>query len=86
MFTGRFVDKVVYPFDTDFNYLIPVIKRIEELGYVVSIRYFSYQVYRLFDEENPIVSLSCGDLSKKTECTFNLIISFIEWYNKNILK
>ena len=29
-FTGRFTKRVSYPFNTDFNYLIPVIKRIEE--------------------------------------------------------
>ena len=61
-FTGRFTDKATYPFDTDFNYLIPIIKRIEEQGYVVAIKGISYQVYKVMDEQNPIVSLVCGDL------------------------
>ena len=76
-FTGRFVENVKYPFDTDFNYLIPVIRKIEEQGYVVAIKGISYQIYKVMDEDNPIVSLVCGDLSKKTQMTCDLIVSFI---------
>jgi hypothetical protein len=82
-FTGRFVEYVQYPFDRDFSYLIPVIKRIEEQGYVVHIAGIKYQIYKLLDEQNPIISLVCGDLSKKTEMTCDLIISFIEHLNVN---
>lgn len=82
-FTGRFIEKVNYPFDTDFNYLLPVIRRIEEQGYVVAIKGISYQVYKVMDENNPIVSLVCGDLSKKTEMTCDLVVSFIEQLNQN---
>ena len=80
-FTGRFTEYATYPFDTDFNYLIPIIKRIEEQGYVVAIKGISYQVYKVMDEQSPIVSLVCGDLSKKTEMTCDLIVSFIETLN-----
>jgi hypothetical protein len=76
--TGRWVKDVKYPFNTDFNYLIPVIRRIEEQGYVVAIVGISYKVYKLLDEQNPIVSLVCGDLSKKTEMTCDLLVNFIE--------
>ena len=82
-FNGRFTEKVKYPFDTDFNYLLPVIKRIEEQGYVVAIKGISYQVYKVLDEQNPIISLVCGDLSKKTEMTCDLVTSFIEQLNNN---
>lgn len=78
-FTGRFTNVVKYPFDTDFNYLIPVIKKIEEHGFVVAIKGISYQIYKVLDEKNPIISLVCGDLSKKTEMTCNLIIEFIQY-------
>lgn len=81
-FNGRFTEKVNYPFDTDFNYLLPVIRRIEEQGYVVAIKGISYQVYKVMDENNPIVSLVCGDLSKKTEMTCDLVVSFIEQLNQ----
>lgn len=70
-------------YHSDFNYLIPVIRKIEEHGYVVAIKGISYQVYKVLDEQNPIVSLVCGDLSKKTEMTCDLIASFIEKLNQN---
>lgn len=82
-FIGRFTNRVIYPFDTDFRYLLPVIKRIEEMGYVVCIDGIRYKIYEMFKKKNPIISLVCGDLSKKTQMTFNAIISFIEWYNQN---
>jgi hypothetical protein len=77
-FTGRFVEYVKYPFDTDFNYLLPVIRRIEEQGYVVCIAGIRYQVYKVLDEGNPITSLVCGDLSKKTAMVYDLVVSFIK--------
>ena len=81
-FTGRFTEYVQYPFHENFSYLIPVIRRIEEQGYVVAIAGIKYQVYRVLDEQSPIVSLVCGDLSKKTQMTCDLVVSFIEWYNQ----
>lgn len=84
VFTGRFVNRVTYPFLTDFNYLIPVIRRIEEQGYVVAIKGIKYEVYKVMDEQNPIVSLVCGDLAQKTRMTCWLIVEFIESLkNKN---
>jgi len=77
-FTGRFTECVKYPFDTDFSYLIPVIKQIEEQGYVVNIAGIKYQVYKVLEEEKPIISLVCGNLSQKTRMTYELIIQFLE--------
>ena len=82
-FTGRFIEYVKYPFETDFNYLLPIIKRIEEQGYVVCIAGIKYQVYEVLQEDGmPIISLVCGDLSKKCETTYALIIDFIKWFNE----
>jgi hypothetical protein len=81
-FTGRFVDQVKYPYETDFRYLIPIIRRIEEEGFVVCIAGIKYQIYRLLEDNAPIISLVCGDLSAKTETTFALIIEFLKWYKK----
>lgn len=83
-FTGRFVECVKYPFNTDFRYLLPVINRIEKMNYVVCIAGIKYQVYRVLEENKPIVSLACGDVSKKTEMVYFLIIDFIKWYNQNL--
>lgn len=80
-FTGRFVTDARFPFKTDFNYLIPIIRKIEEMGFVVLIAGIKYQVYRASQENNVIIGLACGDLSKKTELVCDLIIEFIKWYN-----
>ena len=82
-FTGRFTEQVQYPFETDFNYLIPVIKRIEEMGFVVCVAGIRYQIYKVMDKKNPIVSLVCGDLSKKTNTTCTLLVQFITSYINN---
>lgn len=84
-YTGRFVECVQYPFHTDFNYLVPVIRRIEEQGFAVHIAGIKYQVYRVLEEDKPIISLVCGNLYKKTEMVYDLIIAFIEWYNMEAL-
>ena len=81
-FTGRFVERVQYPFETDFNYLVPVIKRIEEQGFVVHIAGIKYQIYKVLDEANPIISLVCGDKSAKTKMVCELITEFIKTHNK----
>lgn len=79
--TGLSVNTVQYPFNEDFNYLIPVIVKIEQMGYVVAIKGISYQVYKVLDEQNPIIGLVCGDVSKKTEMTYELLIAFIKHLN-----
>lgn len=81
-FTGRFTQVVKYPFDTDFNYLLPIIRRIEESGYIVAICGISYKIYRLFEEDKPIVSLACGDLRQKTYMVYSLIIDFLKTINE----
>ena len=84
-FTGRFIENATFPFQTDFNYLLPIINLIEKNGYVIGIAGISYKVYKPFEDNKPIIALVCGDLSKKTEMVFNLIIEFIEYYNQNKL-
>lgn len=80
-FTGRFVDRVKYPYESDFNYLMPVIRKIEEQGFVVNIAGISCKVHKVLDEKNTIASWVCGDLSKKNEIVYKSVIQFIEWYN-----
>jgi hypothetical protein len=85
-FTGRFINSVQYPFHEDFGYLLPIIYKIESMGYVVKIAGISYQIYRVLEENKPIINLVCGELSYKTEMTYRLIIEFINWYNLEYLK
>ena len=80
-FTGRFTECVIYPFSSDWNYLMPIIKRIESLGFEVLIGRISCQVNSVLDRENAISSMVCGDVSKKIEITHQAVIQFIKWYN-----
>jgi hypothetical protein len=80
-FTGRFTEFVNYPFNSDWNYLMPIIKMIEYLGYEVVISRISCQINGISDRENPISSMVCGDISKKIEITYDAVIQFIKWYN-----
>ena len=83
-FAGRFVEYVKYPFDEDLNLIFAVIRKIEELGFVICIAGISYKAYRVMEEHNPIVNLVCGDLSKKNELIYDTVIGFIKWYNENL--
>lgn len=82
-FAGRFVEYVKYPFDEDLNLIFAVIRKIESLGFVICIAGISCKAYRIMQENDPIVSLVCGDPLKKSELIYDTVIGFIKWYNEN---
>lgn len=69
-------------FHSNWNWLMKVVIAIEKMGFVIAITGISYKVYKVLDEQNPIVSLVCGDLSKKLELTYNTVVRFIKYYNE----
>lgn len=79
-FTGRFTERVKYPFNTDWNYLMPIIHQIESLGYTVTIAGISCKITKVLDIQNPIVSWVLGNKSKKIELVYTTVIEFIKWY------
>jgi hypothetical protein len=80
-FTGRFTECIDYPFNSDWNYLMPIIRMIEVLGYEVLIGRISCQTNKILDRENTISCIVCGDSSRKIEITYDAVIQFIKWYN-----
>ena len=62
---------------------MPVVEKIDELGYDTVTSRISIKISEILDGDNPIVSLVCGDISKKQEITYNAIVEFIKWYNEN---
>lgn len=80
-FTGRFTENIQYPFATDWNYLMPIVTKIEELGYEVLIGRISCNINEMMQREKPIVSLVCGDINKKKEIVYDAVIQFIKHYN-----
>lgn len=70
-------------FHFSWDWLMPVVKKIENLGYTVTIAGILCKITKVLDIENPVASLVCGDRSKKLEIVYETIIQFIKWYNEN---
>jgi hypothetical protein len=70
-------------YHTSWDWLMPVADKINELGYEVLISRISCQTNLILDRDNPISSMVCGDVKKKIEITYEAIVQFIDWYNKN---
>ena len=70
-------------YDKSWDCLIPVVEKIEQTGFEVSIVGISCKINRLLDRDNPIVSWVCGDKSNKIGLTYKTILEFIKWHNGN---
>lgn len=60
------------------DHLMRVIIAIEKQGYVVALTGIKYQIYKVMDEQNPIISWVCGNLDKKLEITREIINEFFD--------
>lgn len=69
-------------YNTSWDWLMPIVMKIEELGYEVNIKGIKCSVNCVL-EENPIISYVLGEKSKKIELLFTVIVEFIKWYNEN---
>ena len=67
-----------YPINIDFNWLMPVVEKIESLGHGVT-------VYRKGCHINDIGLRSTNGFnhSSKIEQTYKAVVEFIKWYNQN---
>lgn len=78
-------DNLWYPKDLKYHsswaWLMPVVETIDRIGFDVQISRISVKISEILDNENPIVSLVCGDISKKIEIVWLAVIEFITWYN-----
>ena len=66
-------------FDTNWNWLMSVIRKIEELGNDVLITTNYIQI--AFDEGEQFIVID--DFGIKIDSVYNAVIEFINWYNKN---
>jgi len=64
----------------DYLWLMPVVEKIDSLGYDVVINRISCKVLKFGGDKNPIASWVCGDLSKKKEIIFDTCVEFAKWY------
>jgi hypothetical protein len=65
-------------FHTDWNWLMPVIRKIEELGNDVLITTNYIQI--AYDEGEQFIVID--DLNIKIDSVYNAVVEFINWYNK----
>jgi len=65
------------------DWLMPVVEKIDKIGFNVQIGRISVNISRILDGENTIIGLVCGDIDKKLELVFSACVNFIKWYNQN---
>lgn len=71
-----------YDYDKSWDWLMPVVEKIETMGFNVRIEGISCSISRLCEDET-IAGFVCGDRSKKLEIIHSTLVKFIESYNEN---
>jgi hypothetical protein len=68
-----------YKYDTDWEWLMRVVEKIESLGYDVFI---NTCVCRITDVgQNMFEDIECFVNDNKRQATYNACVEFVEWYN-----
>jgi hypothetical protein len=77
----------VLKYNTDWNWLMPVIDEIEKLGFEFTIKRFSVQIETTSWSgkwmKNVEYSKTLVCAGNRVELIFSAIIQFLEWYNEN---
>ncbi len=69
-------------YHNSWDWLIPVVQKIDELGFNTQISRISVKISEILCEDKPIISLACGDLSQKNNLVWLAVCDFIKWYNE----
>ena len=72
-------------YDIRWDWLMPVVEKIDNIGFDVCISRISCKIHPILEPEKTITSLVCGDTSKKLELVYGCVIEFIKWYNRKRL-
>jgi len=65
------------------EWLMPVVEKIESMGFDVLIKGISCNVCRILEDNDPIISWVCGNRLDKIGLVYKTVIEFIKWHNKN---
>jgi hypothetical protein len=79
----RICDYAGLKYHNEWNSLMPVVQKIDEMGYNVTIGRIYCSITPILEDENIIASLVCGDISKKIEIVYGAVVQFIQQYNKD---
>jgi len=74
---------ILLEYHLSWNWLMPVVEKIERLGYEVEIRNTDCIIFQLLDtiKYKPIVDISSGN--GKKDSTYIAVVKFINEYNQN---
>lgn len=70
-------------YHNSYSWIMPVVDKINALGYEVLIGRISCQVNEMLKREEPIVGIVCGDTEKKLQIIVEAVFKFIQYYNEN---
>jgi len=70
-----------FKYNTEWNWLMPVVEKIEELGYDFNI--LTPNVIEVLDENAKSLFYLSSEKEGKKEAVYNACIDFIKWYNEN---
>ena len=70
-------------YDISWDWLMPVVEKIETMSYRTSISTYSTLIERVSKDGDPIIYFptSSGD-SFKREATYKAVVDFIKWHNE----
>ena len=70
-------------FNKDWNWLMQVVEKIEDLGNVVNIKGISCTITEVLSDE-PIVSWVLGERKNKINLVYTACVEFIKLYNEKL--
>lgn len=70
-----------FKFDTDWNWLMEVVDKIDSLGYIFKLQGNSATFFKNKTFKEPIWNDSFIG-NTKIEATYNAVVEFIKWYNE----
>jgi len=77
---GRFTNAVNFPFDSEWDYLMPVVEKIEALNYGVRITRTTCFIDSL--SAIPEFKVIGGFEETKIKAVYNACVGFINWHNE----
>ena len=76
---GRYELELKY--HSSWDWLMPVVEKIESLGFDIKIKGIACSIRRLCEDET-IIQFVLGDRARKRELVWATCLEFIKWYNE----
>ena len=70
-------------YDTNWNWLMKVVEKIESLGFTFTIRLKWVKISKTHNSDE-VILIRWEEDETKIEAVYNACLEFIEWYNENV--